>query len=259
MSDSGLKGRVRGLFGGVPSEQDIMEKASAAVESAAEAAAESDKERQALQVLILAQRTADDHITTAQRQSEKIRSDARSAAEEITKEAQVHASEVRQEAAKTLSNAQTKAEEITRDAQTNADTIRRNGEKIFVDAQAKAAETIKEAQAHANGLERDAQQRYEDIVGTLEAKRTDLEQQIDALQRFDREYRDKLTAFMQDQLQAVRVEPMPSVGEIGRVETKSKRSGRGPALKASTAEFPQVRQAKEESDGSVAAEVESVQ
>ncbi len=64
----------------------------------------------------------------------------------------------------------------------------------------------KDAQASADGLTRQAQQRYEEMVGNLAAKREALQQQIEALQEFDREYRARLLTFMQAQLRALWVD-----------------------------------------------------
>ncbi|MGH3734864.1 MAG: DivIVA domain-containing protein [Micromonosporaceae bacterium] len=57
-------------------------------------------EQQALRVLMLAQRTADDHVADARREADKLLSDARAKAEEVTREAR------------------TKAETLERDART---------------------------------------------------------------------------------------------------------------------------------------------
>ena len=53
---------------------------------------------QALQVLTLAQRTAEEHVARAHHQADKIRTDALAAAEQIARDAQVHAHNVRREA-----------------------------------------------------------------------------------------------------------------------------------------------------------------
>src|SRR5918997_6909247 len=46
-----------------------------------------DGEQQALRVLMMAQRTADDHVSDARREADKLLSDARGKAEEVTREA----------------------------------------------------------------------------------------------------------------------------------------------------------------------------
>jgi DivIVA domain-containing protein len=50
-------------------------------------AAGPDGEQQALRVLMMAQRTADDHVNDARREADKLLSDARSKAEELTRDA----------------------------------------------------------------------------------------------------------------------------------------------------------------------------
>src|SRR5262245_60777446 len=50
-----------------------------------------DGEQQALRVLMMAQRTADDHVSDARREADKLLSDARTKAEEVTREARAKA------------------------------------------------------------------------------------------------------------------------------------------------------------------------
>jgi cell division septum initiation protein DivIVA len=207
VTDSRMKGRVKGLFGGAPPDADVVDQIQAEVFT------DPDAQRQALQVLVLAQRTADDHVASAQHHADKIRADARAAAEQTAREAQAHADGARREAGKALSDARAMADQIVRDAQAHADGTRRDSDKVLSDARATAEQIAKDAQAKADDLERDAQQRYEDIVGSLAAKRAALEQQIDALQQFDRDYRARLRAFMQGQLRALGVDEPPSNGE----------------------------------------------
>ena len=195
MADSRMKGRVKGLLAGAPSDEMALDDTHDALDP--------DAQRQALQVLILAQRTADDHVASAQHQAGSIRSDARAAAEQIVREAQGHADGARQDANKALSDARARAEQIVREAQAQADGTRREADKVLSDARAGAAEIVKDAQANAAELEREAQQRYDDVVGSLEGKRVALLEQIEALQQFDRDYRSRLAAFMQSQLRAL--------------------------------------------------------
>ena len=55
------------------------------------------------------------------------------------------------------------------------------------------------------------------MVGSLGVRRESLQQQIEALERFDREYRARLTGFMQNQLRALWVD-QPQVGELEGAE-----------------------------------------
>jgi cell division septum initiation protein DivIVA len=200
MTDSRLRGRVKGLFAGTSGDNEMLE------EPTPPAFADPDVERQALQVLVLAQRTADEHISSVQHEAHKIRSEAQARAEDVARDAQADAEAARRDADKVLSDARAKAAQLTRDAQANADAARRKTEKILSDAHAKAAQIGKDAQAKADGLEREAQARYDGVVGSLEAKRATLRQQITALKQFDREYRTRLATFMQSQLRALGVD-----------------------------------------------------
>jgi cell division septum initiation protein DivIVA len=176
--------------------------------------ADPDAQRRALQVLVLAQRTADEHVASAQHQAENIMAGARASAEQVAREAQAHADGVRREAAQALNEARAQAEQIVREAQGYADNPRRDADKVLTDARAGAQEIGKEAQANADRLDREAQQRYDDVVGSLAAKRDLLQQQIDGLQQFDRDYRSRLRSFMERQLRALGSDEPPPVPEI---------------------------------------------
>jgi cell division septum initiation protein DivIVA len=162
------------LFGNTPADVELPDQAPVMPDPEAQ--------RQALQVLVLAQRTADEHVAIARHHADKIRTDALATGEQITREAQAH-----------------------------ADGARRDAEKILSDARSRAGEIVKDAQARADGLDREAQQRYQDVVGTLATKRAALQQQIEAMQQFDRDYRSRLRTFMQGQLEALGVDEPPPV------------------------------------------------
>jgi len=170
--------------------------------------------QQALQMLTLAQRTAEEHVAGARHQAEQIHAEARATAEQIRRDAQAQADKVRGEADKALSDGRARAAKTAEEAEAHAGRARRDGDKIVADARAQAAEIAKNAQASAEGLRRQAQQRYDEMVGTLVAKRESLQQQIEALQDFDRDYRTRLLAFMHAQVRALWVEEPQVEGEI---------------------------------------------
>lgn len=206
MTDSRMKDRVKVLLAGPTPEHEGAEHM--------EIAADPGTPRQALQVLALAQRTAEEHVATAHHQADKIRGDARAAAEQIARDAQVHAHNVRREGEKVLSDARAAAAQIARDAQARADEARRNADKILAEARGRAEAMAADAQANTEELKAQAEQRYNDVVGSLASKREALQQQIEALEIFDREYRGRLTAFMQGQLRALWVEQPTVSAEI---------------------------------------------
>jgi cell division septum initiation protein DivIVA len=169
---------------------------------------------QALQVLTMAQRTAEEHVATAHQQADKIRTDALGAAEQIARDAQIHAHNVRREADKVLFDARAASEQNARDARAAAEEAQRHAEKIVADAQARADAVAEEARANSEHLRVQAQQRYDDVVGSLGNKREALQEQIEALEHFDREYRGRLTSFMQGQLRALWVDQPQVTGEL---------------------------------------------
>jgi hypothetical protein len=167
------------LLGGQPANQEYRE--SQPPVNLTPGPPDPDAERRALQVLTLAQRTADGHVANAQQQADAIRAAAQASAEQAARESQAHVEQAKQEAAKTVADARAAAEQIA-----NA------------------------AQAKADELEREAQRQYDERVGTLETERASLQQQIEALQDFDRDYRSRLRTFMRGQLDALGEEDPPS-------------------------------------------------
>ncbi|BCJ77810.1 DivIVA domain-containing protein [Catellatospora bangladeshensis] len=135
--------------------------------AAAAAMSGPEGEQQALRVLMMAQRTADDHVSDARREADKVLSEARS-----------------------------KAEEVTRDARAKADA-----------------------------LERDARQRHQEAISGLDAKRTALQQHIDTLKQFEREYRTRLKAYLESQLRDLEGRGQSLEAEIGRGEDRPAGSG----------------------------------
>ena len=192
---------------------DILEQRNALSEPTAQ--------HKALQVLTLAQRTAEEHIASARGQADAICADARATAEQTVRDAQARARILQEEADKALSDAHATAGKIAREAQARTNHAQRNAEEILSNARVRADEMAKNAQENADELMHQAQQRYEDVVGSLATKREALQRQIEALEQFDGEYRARLTTFMQNQLRALWVdEPQVNVDEIEQPDSE---------------------------------------
>lgn len=221
MSDSGMKGRVKGLLAGAsPEHHDGPPPVIPG--TLADALSDPQAQRQALQVLTLAQRTADEHVASAHRQAEKIIAEARAQSERIVHDAGTHAEELRRDAERTLGEARGTAEQIAREAQKHADDTRQDADAVLNEAQSRADEIVKDAQSRADELQHQAQQRYQDVVGSLATKREALQRQIEALEHFDHEYRSRLSGFLQNQLRALWVdEPHLDTAELDEVEKDS--------------------------------------
>ncbi|GAA2335572.1 hypothetical protein [Dactylosporangium salmoneum] len=162
-----------------------------------------NEQAKALMVLTMAQRTAEEHIETARREAEQIRAEAHAAAGQIVGEAQAQAGALREEAEKLLNRARMTAEKIARDAEAFAADTERSAGEMMGDAQARAEDIVRDAQENAHNIKQRAEQIYEDVVGGLTSKRAALQAQIESLERFDHEYRARLTSFMQQQMRAL--------------------------------------------------------
>jgi cell division septum initiation protein DivIVA len=160
-------------------------------------------QHQALQVLTMAQRTAEEHLDGAKREAEQIRAGAHAEASQIVSKAQAHADALHDEAEKIIAEARAQAESIAQAAEAFAGDTERNANEVLAEAQSRAEKIVQQARASAHEIKQRAEQIYEDVVGGLTAKRQALQQQIEALERFDHEYRSRLTAFMQQQMRAL--------------------------------------------------------
>ena len=205
MTDNRIKDRVKGLLATAPPVNDSP--------GTSEFSSGGDASQKALQVLTLAQRTADEHLASAKKDAAKIHADAKAAAEQTARDAEMHAHKVRQDADRELVEARSAAARITQDARARAEEIRKSSDKILSEAQAKAQAIAADARADADQVKTQADQRYQDVVGSLEGKREALQRQIEALERFDHQYRARLTSFMQGQLRALWVDE-PRTGDI---------------------------------------------
>ena len=72
--------------------------------------------------------------------------------------------------------------------------------RTLVLAQRTAEEAIREARKDADKMRADAQQHFEEQIGKVERDRHELEQHIEQLRAFEREYRTRLRAYLELQL-----------------------------------------------------------
>lgn len=208
MTDNRIKDRVKVMLNATTAPGDIT------AAEAAHVAAEPGHPNHALQVLTLAQRTADEHVNTAHRHADRIRAEAQAAAEQIVREAQAHVQSARHEADNVLAEARATADQAAREMQSRVEEAHRTAEKIVAEARAHADAVAASAAEHADELQQQAQRRYDDVVGGLSAKREALQGQIEALERFDHEYRARLTAFMQGQMRALWMDQPQVAGDV---------------------------------------------
>src|ERR671936_626386 len=104
-----MKDRVKVLLNGTSADSQTSEQAVVPPPQA--------HPNQALQVLTLAQRTAEEHVARAHHQADKIRTDARAAAEQIARDSHARTEEARRTAEKIVTDARAQAEQVHDDAQ----------------------------------------------------------------------------------------------------------------------------------------------
>ncbi len=162
---------------------------------------------------------ADTALTDARAEAERLVSQAQEFAERTVREAREEAestlTSARAEAESTLTSARTEAESTLTSARTEAESTvtsaRAEAEGAVGSATAEAEATLSSARAEAEttlARSRETAARADAEVaakvaaslGDLEERRTGLEQRIEDLQSFEREYRTRLKAFLRTQL-----------------------------------------------------------
>jgi DivIVA domain-containing protein len=103
-----------------------------------------------------------------------------------------------------LSLAQQTADQAVADARREAgETLsqaRREASDILSKARHQAEQITSDARARSENLDRDAQERHRQALGSLIQQREELERRVDDLRIFEREYRRRLTDYLEGQL-----------------------------------------------------------
>ena len=142
-------------------QQAAAQRPAAAAESAPPSA---DQHAKAVQVLALAQQTADQHLAQSKAEAERLLAEARTSAESALKDA-------REQSTKHLSDAETRAKQIEQESNS------------------KAAQVLAEAEQKAGT-----------ITAQFEQRKAALERRVDELRTFEREYRTRLKSYLESQL-----------------------------------------------------------
>ncbi|MDP9092081.1 MAG: DivIVA domain-containing protein [Actinomycetota bacterium] len=128
------------------------------------AAPSSDHHAKAVQVLALAQQTADQHLSQSKAEAERLLAEAKATADS------------------TLAEAQQKST------------------RHLGDAEARARQLEKETSDRANQTIQDAEQRATTITAQFEQRKAALERRVEELRTFEREYRTRLKSYLESQL-----------------------------------------------------------
>jgi DivIVA domain-containing protein len=122
---------------------------------------------------------------------------AQEMAERLTGEAKAEAdgmlNKARATSAQLLSEAKAKAEGMVTQATTRAETL-------LNDARSKAETLNRESRDKAASLQHDAARKHTEIIGSINQEKSTLEKKINELRTFEREYRTRLTTYLQSQL-----------------------------------------------------------
>ncbi|MDQ1727198.1 MAG: hypothetical protein QOK14_1243, partial [Frankiaceae bacterium] len=76
----------------------------------------------------------------------------------------------------------------------------RTAEQVVNEARAEADKMLVDARGRAGNLEREAQERHQAVLGGLEQQRNAAEARLEELRTFEREYRTRLKAYLEQQL-----------------------------------------------------------
>ncbi len=100
-----------------------------------------------------------------------------------------------------LTEARTETEQLLSEARARADTVgneaRNQAEAILDEALTRAGTLEREAREKAWSLERDAQRKHTEVLSVVTQEKNNLEERIDALRTFEREYRSRLMTHLE--------------------------------------------------------------
>lgn len=157
----------------------------------------------AMEVLVIAQRTAEEHIRTTRAEAENIRAEALSSAGEIVRDAEAMAQDIRRKAERAMNDANAAADNVARRAQERADEVERTASAIMSDARDRADQMSADARRGLDEMRRQAQEEYDSVLERLQSNRETLLRQIESLEQFDRDFRQRLLAFMQGHMRSL--------------------------------------------------------
>ncbi|GAA1669729.1 DivIVA domain-containing protein [Glycomyces endophyticus] len=143
-------------------------------------------EQEALRLLMVAQRTADEHLEDSRREADTLLSEAQHEAQSMVSEAQ-------RESQAMLSQAQRESKTMVTEAQRDADTM-------VTEARTQAEDLVGQARDKAERMEMETEEERQKVIGQLEESRTSLLHNIEELKTFEREYRTRLKLYLESQL-----------------------------------------------------------
>ncbi|HEU5130309.1 MAG TPA: DivIVA domain-containing protein [Glycomyces sp.] len=154
-------------------------------------------EQEALRLLMVAQRTADEHLEDSRQEAETLVAEAHREAQSMMTEAQRESQMMMSEAQR---ESQTMMSEAQRESQTLVSEAQRDAETMVNEARTQAEDLVGQARDKAERLEIETEQERQKVMGALENKRSSLLKHIEELKTFEREYRTRLKLYLESQL-----------------------------------------------------------
>lgn len=173
-----------------------------------QAPAAGDGGRAALRMLQLAQQTAEQAVAEARAEADELlartRAEATAQVEAANTEADETLAAARAEAVGSVAAAREQAEQALAAAQAEADSIlgpaRSEAEATLAAARAEAERLLGGARERSERLNAEISAKADTAMGDLETRRATLEQHVEQLRAFEREYRTRLKAYLEGQL-----------------------------------------------------------
>lgn len=107
----------------------------------------------------------------------------------------------------------------------------RTADQFVTEARAESDRLLAQARSRAAEIARDAEERRRQLVGSLDSERSDLQRRIEELRVFEREYRSRLRAYLENQLRELSSSDVSkSTGAATNGSNGSSSSGTGPAF-----------------------------
>jgi len=166
--------------------QQLQQELAQRPQEAPAPAAGGGGEQEALRILMVAQRTADEHLEDSRREADTLVTEAQ-------REAQTMVSEAQRESQTMVSQAQRETKTLVTEAQ-------RDAESMVSEARAAAEDLVGQARDKAERMEMEAEQERQKVIGQLEDSRASLLKNIEELKTFEREYRTRLKLYLESQL-----------------------------------------------------------
>jgi DivIVA domain-containing protein len=106
----------------------------------------------------------------------------------------------------------------------------RTADQFVTEARAESDRLLAQARSRAAEIARDAEEKRRQLVGSLDTERSDLQRRIEELRVFEREYRSRLRAYLENQLRELSSSDMSKSSGGTSSNGSNGSGGNGPAF-----------------------------